>query len=101
MREAEPRLSIQTLKVLTAFLRAPRNNLSGADIGRETKLASGTLYPILLRLEEAGWLHSRWEEQSPHTLKRPRRRMYQITAIGEKKALNAFHEVEMLKEAFA
>jgi DNA-binding PadR family transcriptional regulator len=82
----EPRMSAQTLKVLGSLLGDPRDELSGADIARLTELASGTLYPILLRLEGAGWLASRWEKGSPTDLGRPRRRFYRLTALGAKKA---------------
>jgi len=45
--------------------------------------AHGTLYRALDRMEEAGLVESRWEEQSPDTAGRPRRRLYQVTALGE------------------
>jgi len=80
----EPRLSTQTLKVLGALTSRPGDDLSGAEIAKRTKLASGTLYPILFRLEEAGWLSSRWEVEDPAALGRPRRRFYRITAEGVK-----------------
>ena len=89
----EPRLSAQTLKVLGALLSSPRDELSGAEIGRQTKIASGTLYPILLRLEEAGWFESRWETDDPRELGRPRRRFYRITALGAKHARKAMREL--------
>jgi len=79
-------MSAQTLKVLGSLLSDPRDELSGADIARLTKLPSGTLYPILLRLEGAGWLSSRWEKGSPVDLGRPRRRFYRLTALGAKRA---------------
>ena len=78
----EPRLSTQTLKVLGELASHRSELLSGADIARRTKLASGTLYPILLRLEAAGWLSSQWEAGDPTVLGRPRRRFYTITTEG-------------------
>jgi DNA-binding PadR family transcriptional regulator len=83
---SEPRMSAQTLKVLGSLLSDPRDALSGADIARLTNLASGTLYPILLRLEGARWLSSRWEKGNPIDLGRPRRRFYRLTALGAKRA---------------
>jgi DNA-binding PadR family transcriptional regulator len=71
-----------------------RDELSGAEIGKATKLASGTLYPILLRLEGAGWLESRWEMEDPKALGRPRRRFYRITGAGALKARETFKEFE-------
>ena len=55
------RLSLQTLRVLEAFLDSPTEQLSGADVQKRSGIASGTLYPILLRLESAGWFVSRWK----------------------------------------
>lgn len=92
----EPRISTQTLKVLGALLSQPQDELSGADIARTTKLASGTLYPILIRLEDAGWVASRWEKRDPHELGRPRRRFYRVTAVGAKRAKQAVKELRPL-----
>jgi DNA-binding PadR family transcriptional regulator len=90
----DPRMSAHTLKVLGALLSSGRDELSGAEIGRTTKLASGTLYPILLRLEKAGWLQSRWEAEDASSLGRPRRRLYLVTAVGAQKAAAAFKDLE-------
>ncbi len=46
--------------------------------------AHGTLYRALDRMEAAGLLESRWEEPSPESAGRPQRRLYRLTAIGEK-----------------
>jgi PadR family transcriptional regulator PadR len=73
-----------------------RSEFSGAEIARSTKLASGTLYPILLRLEEAGWAESHWEPGDPHDLGRPRRRFYKVTGIGASRARSALKEMKML-----
>ena len=90
----EPRITGPTLKVLAALLSSPRDELSGAEIGHAAKLASGTLYPILLRLEGAGWLASRWETEDPSELGRPRRRFYRVTALGAKKAKAAVKDMQ-------
>jgi PadR family transcriptional regulator PadR len=97
MSIGEPRITGPTLKVLGALLSSGRVELSGADISRATNLASGTLYPILFRLERARWLESRWEEDEPRALGRPRRRLYQVTALG---ALNIRAVVKDLEPAF-
>lgn len=70
----------QTIAVLAAILDSP--GAAGADISRSTQIPSGTLYPILLRLEEAAWLQSQWEDSSPRSLGRPRRRFYHVTGTG-------------------
>ena len=89
----DPRLTAPTLKVLGILMSCPRGEVSGAEIARNTKLASGTLYPILMRLEQAGWVESRWETEDPHQLGRPRRRFYQLTGSGAKKTRLAFREI--------
>jgi PadR family transcriptional regulator, regulatory protein PadR len=83
------RLSLQTLRVLEAFLEDPAAELAGADVQKRGHLSSGTLYPILLRLESAGWLVSRWERVDPAAVGRPRRRLYRVTPTG----LRATNEV--------
>ena len=65
--------------------------LSGADIRRRTKLFSGTLYPILLRFEDAGLLSSKWEGGDPRRLGRPRKRLYRVTGEGIRAANAAFN----------
>ena len=84
------RMSLQTLKVLEAFLENPMSQLSGADIHQGSGIASGTLYPILLRLEAAGSFTSRWESVDPSSAGRPRRRLYRLTSAGLKRASEVF-----------
>lgn len=89
-----PQLTTQTLKVLRALMENPRDELSGAQIRESAKLHTGTLYPILLRLERAGWLESRWEVEDPKSLGRPRRRYYRVTALGAKQARAGFRDMK-------
>ena len=89
-RDREVRISLQSLRVLEAFLADPAEQLSGADVHKRSGLASGTLYPILLRLESAGWLLSRWEAIDPVSAGRPRRRLYRLTPTGLARAGEVF-----------
>ena len=84
------RMSLQTLRVLEAFLENPADELAGADVQKRGQLASGTLYPILLRLEAAGWFVSRWEAVEPAHVGRPRRRLYRLTPSGLARASGVF-----------
>lgn len=92
MGVATPRLTHQSLRVLRMFAVDPAF-LCGADILNTTNLASGTLYPILLRFENAGLLKSKWEPEKPTDLRRPRRRLYWITAKGRALAGKVFDEL--------
>lgn len=89
-RDRDVRVSLQTLRVLEAFLENPAGEQSGADVHKRCGVASGTLYPILLRLEAAGWLVSRWEAIDPATAGRPRRRLYRLTPSGLARASEIF-----------
>ena len=89
-QDRDVRMSLQTLKVLEAFLENPGDELSGAEMMRRCRLASGTLYPILLRLEAAGWFVSRWESIDPSSAGRPRRRFYRLTPTGVRRASEVF-----------
>lgn len=80
MIDDQPRLTPKTAKVLDLLLS--ESGLSGADISKRTGMLSGTLYPLLFRLEDAGWLSSEWEAGEPSELGRPRRRFYSVTSVG-------------------
>jgi PadR family transcriptional regulator PadR len=84
------RMSYQTLRVLEAFMDSPTDPLSGSHVQKRSGLASGTLYPILLRLEAAGWFSSRWEAVDPSAVGRPRRRLYLFTPSGLTRAREVF-----------
>ncbi len=55
-----PRLSAETLLVLERFLERPTEWRYGYELSRATGLKSGTLYPILMRLEKHTLLEARW-----------------------------------------
>ena len=69
----------------TAVLQAVANGHEhGFDIMGITGLASGTVYPALRRLEDAGWLRSRWEDHRvARNELRPARKYYEVTKAGE------------------
>ncbi|WP_263366848.1 PadR family transcriptional regulator [Edaphobacter bradus] len=74
------RLSAQTRILLSALLERASQWRYGYDLSRETGLKAGTLYPILMRLSDAEWLETRWEESSVPG--RPPRHMYRLTQDG-------------------
>jgi PadR family transcriptional regulator PadR len=97
---ATPRITPQTLCVLRALLAAPTMPRWGRDIARETGLKSGTLHPILARLESAGWVESYWEDPLEHEDQgRPRRRYYLFSPGGAQAAQFAIAESASLEKA--
>jgi DNA-binding PadR family transcriptional regulator len=74
-------LSSATALVLDALARGCRH---GFDILDATGLASGTVYPILRRLEQDGFASSRWESaRVAQQEQRPPRRYYVLTREGQ------------------
>lgn len=95
MTDRDVRLTQPTLKVLRFLLEKPREGRSGAEMSRATRVGSGTLYPMLARLEAAGWLSSEWEAIDPSEAGRPRRRFYKLTAVGQNSARAALAELQV------
>jgi PadR family transcriptional regulator len=80
------RLSESGLRVLRFMIDQQRASRSGAEIAAATKIGSGTLYPLLARLEAAGWFTSQWEDVDPREVGRPRRRLYKLTGLGQRRS---------------
>ena len=56
----------------------------GFDVMDATGLPSGTVYPVLRRLEKEGLVRADWEDaQAARDEQRPPRRYYQLSAAGE------------------
>jgi DNA-binding PadR family transcriptional regulator len=86
------RASKQTLMLLGALSAKATSWHYGYALSRETELMSGTLYPILMRLEERGWLETQWEnpqELAEERAGRPPRHMYRLTRGGRAWATEA------------
>ena len=72
----------------------------GFDAMDATGLPSGTVYPILRRLDREGLLESSWEKQaSAQEEQRPPRRYYALTGAGERMLASAVARFPTLDEA--
>ncbi|HEY9243592.1 MAG TPA: helix-turn-helix transcriptional regulator [Streptosporangiaceae bacterium] len=88
------RLTLTTQMVLRALLDEPTKKQYGLELCSRAGLQSGTLYPILARLEQAGWVESNWEDPDVHLAEgRPRRRYYQLSRDGIEQARQALAQV--------
>jgi DNA-binding PadR family transcriptional regulator len=92
-------LSYTALFILQALFQGHR---FGFDIMDATQLPSGTVYPVLRRLESSGLVESAWEENaSSRKAGRPRRRYYQLTRTGREQLAQSesrYHAVSRLFE---
>lgn len=77
-----PRITIQLVRVLDVLLGAPTQAHYGLEIIRSSGLPSGTIYPILMRLEQLRWLESNWEQIDVSKAGRRPRRYYRLTGLG-------------------
>jgi DNA-binding PadR family transcriptional regulator len=75
-----PNASAQTRLVLQGLLEDPEAWHYGYALSQRTGLRSGTLYPILMRLAECGWLETSWA--APERPGSPPRHLYRLTAEG-------------------
>ena len=79
-----------TYPTAIVLLAVSRGVAYGFDIMDATGLQSGTVYPILRRLEAAGLVRSRWEAvTNARDEQRPPRRYYQITGAGSREVRGA------------
>jgi PadR family transcriptional regulator PadR len=93
MAASQPNLTPQMVSVLEVMLVEPTEPWHGFELCKAAQLKSGTVYPLLVRLERAGWLESEWENVNPAEVGRPRRRLYRLTGPGE---VNARHAIDQL-----
>jgi PadR family transcriptional regulator PadR len=77
-----PRMTAATQRVLLSMLNEPRTEHYGLELASAAGLKSGTLYPILSRLEAAGWIVGSWERIDPRAEGRRPRRYYRLTHSG-------------------
>ncbi|MBW4716694.1 PadR family transcriptional regulator [Saccharothrix sp. SC076] len=85
----------QTIAVLHVLLEDPATPRYGLDIARQAGLKTGTLHPILHRLQQAGLIESFWEDPADHEDQgRPRRRYYRFVGEGATLAYQAIARAE-------
>jgi DNA-binding PadR family transcriptional regulator len=79
-------ISTASAKVLATFLEEPQQEQYGFRLMRVTGVKSGTLYPLLDRLERIGWIKGYDEAIDEQAERRPRRRLYRLTSTGVRDA---------------
>jgi DNA-binding PadR family transcriptional regulator len=91
------RLGLGTIAILQALDAGRR---FGFDVMDATGLAAGTVYPALERLEDLGFVRSRWESATlAHREGRPARRYFEITVTGRRALLDGLGRYPVLQAA--
>lgn len=80
--------STATRLVFQAFLDSPSDETYGFELAEATGLPSGSIYPILRRLEDEGFIRGRWAKVDAGRQRR-RRRYYVLTGEGRRAAQEA------------
>ena len=74
----------QRRALIEIFLKNPSEEFYGLELAELTHLETGTVYPILKRFHDDGWLDKRWENaELARVEERPQRRLYRLTSVGE------------------
>lgn len=83
------------------ILQAVANGyLYGFDIIDVTGLPGGTVYPALRRLEDTGYLISKWEQHAiAQEESRPPRKYYELTRPGQDMLADAVKRYRLLEQS--
>ena len=85
----------------TVILQAVANGYQyGFDIMDMTGLPGGTVYPALRRLEDQGYVASKWERGDiAQQEQRPARKYYKVTSDGEQTLAEAVKRYRVLDQS--
>ncbi|PXA68315.1 PadR family transcriptional regulator [Cryobacterium arcticum] len=90
------RITPATVDVLRVLLEDGAS-VWGMLVIKRTGRPAGSVYPILERLEGAGWVSSSWEPETERS--GPRRRLYELTHDGAEAARSAVARFEAAHQA--
>jgi PadR family transcriptional regulator PadR len=91
-------MSLQTQAILAALLQDVTHQHYGLELAKAAGLPSGTIYPMLARLEREGWVESERENIDASVAGRRPRRYYRLTGAGMRVAQSEISQtVERLR----
>lgn len=91
----EPQITRHVLRLFALMTTDTSAWWWGVKLSERLRLRSGTIYPLLARLEKTGWLESVWDDINPSQVGQPRRRLYRLTGQGERIAKEALAETRL------
>ncbi|MDZ5443361.1 PadR family transcriptional regulator [Micromonospora sp. 4G57] len=85
---APPAMNRATIDVLGLLFQAweHQTEVHGWQLMRSLRRSGPTVYAVLDRLEDAGWVAGSWESPADGAEGRPRRRYYRLTPSGAEAA---------------
>ncbi|MEU7003157.1 helix-turn-helix domain-containing protein [Nonomuraea sp. NPDC046570] len=82
------RLTDATVDVLEVLTTHAGRDVYGLEVAQSSRRPTGTVYPLLARLERQGWIKGQWDV-AEEARKGPRRRYYRLTGEGAASAERA------------
>ena len=98
LRMGEVQVTVAVARVLREFIADASTPRYGYELMGSTGFPSGKLYPILMRLQRAGWIGREREDVDPAKAGRPARYLYRLTPRG---AEAAWSELTILADQLA
>ena len=95
---SDVRVTVAVARVLREFVADASEPRYGYELMQLTGFPSGKLYPILARLQQAGWVSREREDIDPADMRRPARYLYRLTPGG---AEAAWSELTVLTKQIA
>src|SRR5690348_16117310 len=95
---SDVRITVAVARVLREFVADASEPRYGYELMQLTGFPSGKLYPILTRLQQAGWVNREREPIDTAKAGRPARYLYRLTPRG---AEAAWSELTVLTEQIA
>lgn len=86
-------LTPAVVRMLQTFLEDPDRIFYATELMKAARVGSGSLYPALARMEQAGWVTCEEEDIDPKKVGRPARHYYQMTGAGAREAHLALVEL--------
>lgn len=78
----------ETTKRVLRYIWFSWGGTYGFDIANNARLSTGSVYPILHRLEKEGWIEGIWETRTKNVYSpRPPRKYYELTPLGREKCV--------------
>jgi PadR family transcriptional regulator, regulatory protein PadR len=83
---SDVRVTVAVARILREFVADASEPRYGYELMQSTGFPSGKLYPILARLQQAGWVSREREQIDTATAGRPARYFYRLTPGGAEAA---------------
>lgn len=86
------RMTRNVVDVLEVLRTSNESGWWGFEIASMTGVPTPTVYGILARLEQVGWVSAHFEDIDPSEEGRPPRRLYELTSDGRESAASSIAE---------